>query len=199
MTSPSRVIDFFFGGLDNDGMPLEDKSALWWKKDAATDALVRERFGADVNQALAGERGDWVETSEQRLALILLLDQFTRTIFRDTKKAFSGDECARRVALSGLSRGHDKELPRIQRVFFYMPLEHAEDAELQARSVELFSALCEDTPPHLRKPFEGYVDFAVAHKRIVERFARFPHRNAVLGRQSTDEELEFLKQPGSAF
>lgn len=199
MSNISEIIDFFFGDLDTHGMPLTDKSALWWKKDPTTDATVRERFADDVERALAGELGDWVDKIEGRLALIILLDQFTRTIFRDTERAFAGDERARRITLGVLSRREDVTLPRIQRVFLYMPLEHAEDRELQARCVELFSALREDAPPRLRKAFENYVDFAVRHKRIIDRFGRFPHRNAILGRESSAEELAFLKEPGSSF
>lgn len=193
------VLDLWFGALTPDGMTQEDRSALWWSKSDATDALLRARFAEHVESALAGHLDALAETPEGRLALIILLDQLTRNIYRATSRAFAGDEQARRLCLEGLERAHDRALAPIQRVFFYMPLEHAEDVELQASCCTLFEALCESAPPSRRETFEGYLEFARRHREIVERFGRFPHRNAILGRESTPEEAAFLTQPGSSF
>ena len=135
-----------------------------------------------------------------RLALILLLDQLPRNIHRASPAAFAQDAKARDLCLRGLSLGADKALSPLARVFFYLPLEHAESREQQARSVALFEALAaEQAGGPARETFEGFADFARRHQVIVQRFGRFPHRNAILGRTSTPEEAEFLQQPGSGF
>ena len=133
------------------------------------------------------------------LALVLLLDQFTRNIHRDTPQAFDCDAQALQLAQDLINTKADRNLRRIERVFCYLPLEHSESIEMQNRSVELFSALVSETPEHERDTFTGYADFAVRHRDIIARFGRFPHRNRMLGRASTPEELEFLLQPGSSF
>ena len=142
----------------------------------------------------------WAEVPVGRLALILLLDQLPRNIHRDTPAAFAQDAKARDLCLRGLSLGADKALSPLARVFFYLPLEHAESREQQARSVALFEALAdEQADGPARETFEGFADFARRHQVIIQRFGRFPHRNAILGRTSTPEEAEFLQQPGSGF
>lgn len=198
-TRIDEILQFWFGEIDADGNVTEDRSALWWKKRPETDAMIRDRFEPDVGLARSGQRDHWAESPRGRLALIVCLDQLTRNIYRDSPEAFASDEQARSLCLDGLQRRHDRELPLIQRVFFYMPLEHAEDRELQRQSVVLFTRLTEQCPPQLRQTFETYLDFARRHHAIVERFGRFPHRNAVLGRSTTAAEQEFLKQPGSSF
>ncbi|HKL51978.1 MAG TPA: DUF924 family protein, partial [Wenzhouxiangellaceae bacterium] len=133
------------------------------------------------------------------LALILLLDQFPRNIYRDTSAMFRFDDQARALCVEGVETGIDARLRPIQRVFFYLPLEHAESIDDQAWCVDLMRGLVHEVPEDQKQVFEGFVDFAEAHRRIIDRFARFPHRNAILGRESTEEEVEFLKQPGSSF
>ena len=199
MATVNEVLKYWFGELDDDGHPRRDRSALWWKKDAATDDELRERFGDDVQAALGGRRDDWAASPRGRLALILLLDQLTRNIHRDTPGAFAGDPRARELCLEGLERGEDRHLAPIQRVFFYLPLEHAEDERLQLRSCSLYAKLRDEVPAHLTEAYAGYLDYAEQHRVIIERFGRFPHRNAILGRQPTVEELHFLEQPGSSF
>src|SRR5690606_32287203 len=139
------------------------------------------------------------ETPQGRLALIILLDQFPRNMYRETPQAFAFDAKARALTLEGLQAGDDQALRPIERVFFYLPLEHAEDLALQHRCVELFETLAASLPEETRKSFDGFTDFARKHRVIVERFGRFPHRNAILGRESTDEEIAFLRTPGSSF
>ncbi|MGL6466123.1 DUF924 family protein, partial [Aeromonas hydrophila] len=146
------------------------------------------------------ELAHWADAAEGRLALILLLDQLPRNIHRGTPAAFAQDAKARDLCLKGLSLGADLALPPLGRVFFYLPLEHAESREQQARSVTLFEGLAaEQADSPARETFAGFADFARRHQVIVERFGRFPHRNAILGRQDTAEEAAFLLQPGSGF
>lgn len=199
MYTPQEVLDFWFGEIGEDGNVTTDRSWLWWKKDSQTDATIRERFEDLVQAVAAGKYADWLDTGAGRLARIIALDQFTRNIYRDTSGAFAYDSAALQMSLDGIATEQDQELPLIQRVFFYLPLEHAEDRAMQAESVRLFAALRDQAPPHLHETFANYLDFAERHKVIVDRFGRFPHRNEILGRESTAEELAFLQEPGSSF
>lgn len=184
--NPGAVLEFWFGERDE----ARDE---WFRKDAAFDALIAARFGTQVEQALAGDCLAWDETPPGALARILLLDQFTRNIFRGTPQAFAGDERALATAQEAVARGFDRELAPLERWFCYLPFEHSEDRAVQERSLELFAALAEATGH--RAPYE----WAEKHAVIVRRFGRYPHRNSILGRSSTPEEIEFLKQPGSSF
>lgn len=178
------VLDFWFG----DGEEPHWRDA-WFKRDDSFDAAIRERFGEAVEAAVAGKLGSLAETRDGALALVLMLDQFTRNIHRGTPHAFSGDAQARRVADSAIAKGFDRTLPRLKRLFFYMPFEHSEDLKDQERAVALIDSLGLPEP----------TDYAVRHRDVIARFGRFPHRNAILGRASTPEEEAFLKEPGSSF
>lgn len=167
-------------------------SSRWFKKDPDNDRFIRERFGPRLEEASRGELDHWREDPDQCLALVILLDQFSRNVHRDTPMAFAQDERVQAIVLDGLARGYDRALPAKRRAFFYMPLMHAEDRALQARSVDLFAALKEEG-------VESFYDYAVRHREIIDRFGRFPHRNALLGRPSTPEERSFLEKPGSSF
>ncbi|MBW3730884.1 DUF924 family protein [Aeromonas dhakensis] len=194
------LLTFWFGEESDDVTRAKRQAPLWWGKNSATDALLASRFGDQAAAAAAGELAHWAEAVEGRLALILLLDQLPRNIHRGTPTAFAQDAKARDLCLKGLSLGADLALPSLERVFFYLPLEHAESREQQARSVTLFEGLAaEQAAGPARETFAGFADFARRHQVIVERFGRFPHRNAILGRASTEEEAAFLLQPGSGF
>ncbi|AZU48428.1 TPA: DUF924 family protein [Aeromonas hydrophila] len=194
------LITFWFGEETDDVARAKRQAPLWWGKNSDTDALLASRFGDLVVAAAAGELAHWADSAEGRLALILLLDQLPRNIHRGTPAAFTQDAKARDLCLKGLSLGADLALPPLGRVFFYLPLEHAESREQQARSVALFEGLvAEQADGPARESFAGFADFARRHQVIVERFGRFPHRNAILGRQDTAEEAAFLLQPGSGF
>ena len=185
------VLDFWFLPA---GDPRHGESRQeWWRKDPAFDADIAARFGALLEAALAGGLGDWDRDPRGALARIIVLDQFTRNAFRDTPRAFAGDALARAATLAMLERGQDRSLEPVERWFAYMPLQHAEDLPLQERSVELFGELAR-IPGH-----DGALDFAIRHRDIVARFGRFPHRNRILGRVSTPDEIAFLAQPGSSF
>lgn len=196
-----EVLEFWFGNLTEPATIISGRQyALWWGKADATDVLIHERFGPLVEAAGDGALDHWADSAEGRLALILVTDQFTRTIGRDTPQAFELDPQARALCTDGIEQGDDQALLPIQRLFFYLPLEHSENLDHQRWCVDLMKALAREADdPADRKTFDGYVDFAEAHLRIIARFGRFPHRNTILGRESTPEEIEFLKQPGSSF
>lgn len=188
-----EILGFWFGPLKN-GFPIKDRESLWWAGHSGNDRLIKELFSHQVQQALRGELDEWAQQPRGRLALILLLDQFTRTIYRGTADAFSGDNKALQLTLDGVHRGLDQALEFSERTFFYMPLEHAEDIQMQELCISCFeSMLLEVSGVHKLKA-ENWLDFAFQHHRQIEKFGRFPHRNDVLGRSSTPEELAFLLQ-----
>jgi uncharacterized protein (DUF924 family) len=186
--TPDDVLDFWF----DRSQPL-DFRPCWFKKSDVFDAEIAARFGAAVESALAEGHADWAATPDGALALVILLDQFPRNLFRNQAKAFAGDARARIVARQAVDRGFDIALPPVMRLFFYMPFEHSEALADQELAHLLFSALDKDLPG------QNLADWADKHRVIIARFGRFPHRNAALGRQSSPEEIEFLKQPGSSF
>ena len=199
--TPATIHDFWFGAGDgdDDAAAAKQQAALWWGKNAAVDANMRERFLPWLDQATAGALDSWAASPRGLLALILLTDQFSRNIHRGHPESFASDALARRWARAGLALEVRQALRPIERVFMLMPFEHSEDLADQDLSVREFSALAQAVPASNRQAFEGFAEYAEKHRVIVARFARFPHRNAILGRESTPEELEFLKQPGSSF
>lgn len=181
MSGPEEVLAFWFA---------PGREAQWFKRDGAFDAEVRDRLGPLSEQALDGALDHWAGTARGALALVILLDQVPRNLFRGRARAFAGDARALALAKQAIERGFDRDLAASQRLFLYMPLEHCESMEEQELCVALTAAL--DGNP-------DWLDYAVRHRDIIARFGRFPHRNAVLGRRSTPEEEAFLKQPGSSF
>ena len=167
--------------------PGPERTARWFRGDAATDADVRGRFASTLESAARGELDGWTATPRGRLALIVVLDQFSRNVHRGTPRAFAQDARALALCLDGLARGDDRALAPDERAFFYLPLEHAEDAAMQARSVACFEALAAEAPGAA-----GFLDYAHEHRDVIARFGRFPHRNATLGRRSTPDEEAFL-------
>lgn len=185
--TPAAVLAFWFGA------PPWASRAEWFRKDPAFDETIRGRFGALVERALAGPLG-WDASPADRLAEILVLDQFPRNLFRGQARAFAGDARAVALALGMVDDGSHASLHPLQRWFAYLPLEHAEDGVLQDRCVALFEALA-----HAHEGFDEALDYAERHRDVIRRFGRFPHRNAALGRASTPDEQSFLAQPGSGF
>ena len=191
--TPETVLDFWFPpGLDADEA-THRKQLEWWFRGGADQEIV-ERFGeATVDAAVRGDFNAWAESARGRLALILVLDQFSRSVYRGTPKTWAQDPKALGLALEGLDRGLDRELATVwERVFFYLPLGHCEKLELQEESVRLAEALIDAAPPHLKKLYEYGANQARGHRDVIARFGRHPHRNAILGRESTPEELEYL-------
>ncbi len=199
MESPETILRFWFGTAADDGEVIRQCGKLWFKKNPQVDSQIRERFAALLDAAAEGRHDDWLGNARGRLAMIILSDQFPRNMYRDTPRAFAYDAKALSWSKDGIASGLDRALRTIERVFFYMPLEHSESLEDQQRCVDLLAQLAASVKPEQRKLFDGYVDYAVRHRDIVARFGRFPHRNAILGRTSSPEEVEFLQQPGSKF
>lgn len=194
-----ELLAYWFGDNSGDAAVAAAKAELWWGHSPATDELLRQRFGAAATAAAAGRLDHWAESPRGRLALILLLDQLPRAIRRDTPGAFAQDAAARILTEQGLESGAAELLRPIERLFLYLPLEHSEDLEDQDRSVELFCELAESIPEEQRPTFSNFVDYAQKHLEVIARFGRFPHRNRILGRESTAEEIAFLEEPGSSF
>jgi uncharacterized protein (DUF924 family) len=183
------VLDFWFGPLDARGKLRRE----WFVKDPAFDAEIRERFGELHDRASRHELEAWRMTAPSMLALVIVLDQFSRNLFRDDPRAFTQDGYARECAKEALMREDDLGLLPVERQFLYLPFEHSEDAWDQEKALDLFRSL---------EAFEetrGQLEWAEKHRAIIARFGRFPHRNAVLGRASSPEEIEFLSRPGSRF
>ena len=198
-TGADAVLRFWFGEHPDQVLAVQAQSARWFGKDAAFDDEIRARFGALREAAIAGTLDEWLVSPRERLALIVLVDQFSRNLFRGDAEAFAHDALARRWCVDGLARGDDRQLLPVERWFFYLPLEHTEALDDQRRSVALFTALRDEADADWRPLFTGVLDFAEKHRVIIERFGRFPHRNAVLNRASTAGELAFLQEPGSSF
>jgi uncharacterized protein (DUF924 family) len=199
MENVDSVLRYWFGNSADDAEVVREKTVLWWKKNPEVDDEIRHRFEPMLESEIKGELTSWGNSARGQLARILLLDQFPRNMYRGTARAFAYDEPARRLTRETLEQGVDRMLRPVERVFIYLPFEHSEDAQDQATSIRLFEALLEEVPATLKEPFQNFLDFAKKHKEIVDGFKRFPHRNAMLGRASTPEELEFLKGPGSSF
>lgn len=198
METADSLHDYWFGGTADDAAG-QRQARLWWSKDAMLDAELSKRFGDLAAAARSGALDAWSGTAQGRLALILLTDQLPRNIFRGTPAAFASDHQARQLCVDGLARGDDKLLRPIERVFFYLPLEHSESMQDQEHSVRLYTALFQQVPQSAMEQYRGYLTYALRHRRVIERFGRFPHRNQILGRPSTAEESDFLKEPGSSF
>lgn len=193
-----EVLDFWFGPLKSAEDFPKDKIILWFGKKSDIDKGIRDNYQYLLQAAANHELDSWKSTPRGRLALILLLDQLSRNMYRDTPQAFSFDEQAVQLTLEGLEAHDDEKLLPIERAFLYFPLTHAEDVKLQELSVQKYKALVLLAPASLRSNYKSYEDFALRHYDVISCFGRFPHRNKVLGRLSTPEEIEFLKTPGSS-
>ncbi len=193
-----ELLDFWFGKLDDQGLPDSDHRNRWFRSDRRFDQEVRRRFSSLV--LFASEQGleHWREAPGGALAEIILLDQFTRNIFRGTSLAFEHDRLARQLCKTAMQRGQDQALPAVMRAFLYMPLQHSEKLEDQNLSVECYQQLAASESGLLGDFLESFVESAKDHRSIVERFGRFPHRNKALGRASRAEELVYL-EGGSSF
>lgn len=192
VVAPGEVLAFWFGSAPGAGETAAARPQ-WFAKDDAFDDEIRARFGATVEAALAGRLEHWTDTPEGALAYLLVLDQFTRNAYRGTPAAFAGDARALAAARRVLAQHWDEGMTPVWRWFCYLPFEHSEDLDDQRESVRLFATLRDDPVAG------GAYEWAVRHCEVIERFGRFPHRNEILGRKSTAEEIAFLRQPGSRF
>jgi len=194
-----HVLDFWFAGTGMDSPRVDSRMDRWFGVDEDFDRQIREEFGDLVQQASANKLMDWADTPEGCLALIILLDQFRRNIYRGSAEAFTLDHVALKLCIDRTIAGDHKKLDAIQRLFFFMPLQHAESVPVQIKSVEIFQALAEDSTDTMRETFLTAAQFAELHHDIVVEFGRFPHRNDILGRQNTDAEATFIAGDGPNF
>ncbi|MDE0661970.1 MAG: DUF924 domain-containing protein [Gammaproteobacteria bacterium] len=194
--TPTEVLGFWLGPAPDDLEAVTLASKRWYIADDGFDAEIRDRFGDAIKQAQQGLFADWVETPEGALALVILLDQFPRNAYRGTADAFAGDPVALAVAGRAVERGFDRDLACPGRAFLYHPFEHSEDSEDQERSVRLFETLAAQAPEEWREFAADFVPYAHAHREVIARFGRFPHRNATLGRADTTEERAYLDGGG---
>ena len=193
------VLQFWFGELDEHGLSDDEHVPRWFKKSAEFDATVVDRFAADHEAARTGGRAAWLSSPRGSLAYIIVLDQFSRNMFRGDPGSWATDVQALAAAKSLIDSGADQALRTHERVFVYMPLMHSENIADQERCIALFQNLVDESVGQAKDAVSNNVAYAVMHRDIVARFGRFPHRNAILGRVSTPEEVEFLTQPGSSF
>ncbi len=196
MIKPRDILAFWFGEP-----PYQARNKLWWRGDPAIDQQIAERFGAAIEHAIGGGFEDWQRTAQTTLALVLLLDQFPRNVFRGTAKAFAGDARAQAVTGLGIDRGDLEELHYLQGVFFCLPLEHAESIKAQDRCVETLTAMRQrhHMDSATVEAIDGYLVHAEQHRQIIRQFGRFPHRNKALGRETTPAEAAWLAGGGSRF
>lgn len=192
IATPKAIFDFWFGGpnLDEFGEPRKP----WFVKDANFDAEVRQKFSVTYEPAARGELAQWRNNARDCLSLIVLLDQFPRNMFRDTPRAFATDATALECARFAVEQSYDQAVNGVERVFFYLPFEHSESTADQARCVDLVQALVAADPRRA-----DFLDYAKRHQEVIARFGRFPHRNKILGRDSSPAEIAFLQTPGSSF
>jgi uncharacterized protein (DUF924 family) len=199
------IIDYWFGKQPYTAGRLDERMAFWFgnagsrESPANKDNEIRQRFGAAIQRAAGGELDSWADSPRRRLALIILLDQFPRNVYRGTAQAYAADRRAAGLALEGLHTAADATLAPVERIFFYMPLQHAESLELQDESVAATRRLLTEAPAGMEQHFASMLRFAELHRRIIAEFGRFPHRNRMLGRQSTPGELKFLRDGGPRF
>lgn len=185
MENPDSIIKFWFEEID---------ASLQFKKDKDLDEKIKLRFGELLEKAKVGKLDSWKNNADSTFALIILLDQFSRNIYRDNKKSFEGDVFTLNIAKEGVEKGFDKQIDSKRRAFFYIPFMHSENLKDQEKAIELFEELSKE-----HEGAKNNVKYAIAHKKIIEKFNRFPHRNQILNRGSTNEEIEFLKTKESSF
>jgi uncharacterized protein (DUF924 family) len=194
MDRAETILRFWFDDPEDPAGEYGQQRARWFTKNLAFDDTLRRLFLADYERAVGGDLADWRHQPRPCLALVLLLDQVPRNLFRGDPRSFVSDRAARDTAYHALAQGYDQQVLPVERLFFYLPLEHSETLADQDRCVELMRSL-QATHPE----FASTLDYALRHQEVIQRFGRFPHRNQVLGRETTPAEAEFLRQPGSSF
>jgi len=194
-----EILSFWFKEQELSAPQIDRRMDTWFGQDPVFDHELEKEFADDVERACQGELDHWAAEPRGRLALIILIDQFRRNIYRNTKKAFAMDKLALKLCVEGAMEKKDKGLSPIQKVFFYMPLQHAESTRVQAKSVELFTRLAQSVSPTYQETFLTIAQFAELHKDIIDQFGRFPHRNKLLGRENTPEENEYLASDSPNF
>lgn len=199
MEDVEKVLSFWFGELDDKGHARPETTKRWFSKNSDFDREIKKEF-EPIHRAIRDDKCEkWLETPRGRLAYVIVLDQLSRNMYRGTSDMFAQDERALKAACDGIDRGDDKKLGIDERLFLYMPLVHAEDRDVQDRSVYVFTQMRDEAPPELRERIGENLRYAQMHRDIILRFGRFPHRNSILDRTSTAEEVQFLTEPNSSF
>ena len=193
------ILEFWFGRAAEDPVQAAARETFWFEPSSETDARIRERFGPAVEAAAQGQLDSWLQAPRSALALVLLLDQFPRNMWRGTARAFGHDGQALRAARDAVARGHLDELRPLERAFLVLPFQHSESIEDQREAVRWSSEIARVAAPEWRPLLEHYLDFARQHLALIQRFGRFPHRNQVLGRVPTPEEEAYLREGGARF
>jgi uncharacterized protein (DUF924 family) len=193
------ILTFWFKEHELTAPQIDGRMDIWFGEDSIFDEEIAREFSADVGNASEGKLDHWAQESRGRLALILLLDQFRRNIYRNQPEAFSLDKAALKLCVEGAMEKKDKGLSPIERVFFYLPLQHAESRKVQEKSCQIYNKLCDAVSPTYKETFETVAQFAELHADIVRQFGRFPHRNKVLNRENTPEEDEYLAGDAPTF
>jgi uncharacterized protein (DUF924 family) len=205
MDEARKIREFWFGKLPLAPEALQERMQLWFgfdippERQQKWDDALRAQFEPLVRQAIDGELAAWADGPRRRMSLILLLDQLPRNLYRGTSRMYAGDEQALALALSGMNSGADAALDPAERLFFYMPLQHSEARDVQDEAVAAYRRLVMEAPDALKKTFELNLDYARRHRAVIERFGRFPHRNRILGRLSTADEIAYMKSGGEDF
>ncbi len=194
-----EILTFWFADACRSSEDLTARAARWFRRDEAFDQEIADRFGALLERAALGELDFWADAPRSALALVLVMDQFPRNLFRESGRAFAYDEKAARVAIEAVHKGFDQALHPVETYFLYLPFEHAEDLAHQDRCVALTEALVARAPAGMARSFESFADYARRHREIIRRYGRFPHRNAALGRPSTPDEEAYLQSGGETF
>lgn len=189
---PGEILRFWFAETPRSAFEIDARMALWFGDEQQLVTIIREQFLDDVERASRGDLDDWAGHPRSRLALILLLDRFRRTLHRGTVATYAKDHEALRLTVHGIERKHDRELTGIERAFFYMPLQSSESIKVQEFSVRIFGSLLRAADQSYKATFQTFLDFAELHRDIVRQFGRFPHRNKTLGRADTAEEQAYL-------
>ena len=198
--TPLDILEFWVGEAREDPVEADTRHKLWFGKSAETDRVIAGRFLVTLAELASGLAHDWARRGPRaRLAAIIALDQFSRNIFRDTAGAFENDPLALALAKRGIEAGEDVSLSEVERIFYYLPLEHSEALDDQDMSVRLFEQLVDDARPGFADLAASTLDYAIRHRDVIVRYGRFPHRNAALGRMNTPEEEDYLSQPGAGF
>lgn len=188
-----ELLNFWFGNLGSADLPTSDRTNLWFGENETVKQQLVQTFNSEYQAAVTGELNNWAQTPRGRLALIILYDQFPRYIHRRSAQAFSLDEKAQQLCVDGLREKMDQSLTLIERVFFYMPLVHSENTETQEKSIRLYQDLVSLSMSETTQIYQLFLAYAYAHFRVIKEFGRFPQRNKILGRESTEAELAFLK------